>query len=170
MFSDILPEYLGANRFIDAKESLSGPLEPQHYKRFAEMATMEPGGTYGVAGSREPYGPRTVRGHVVCSATVTCQRCLKPMSINLAGEIVWGLVFSEVEMQNLEKKLDPILIDSGQLALRQAIEDELVLLLPIMPMHDECDSGWIPDSEPGDALKNESPFAVLAGLKNEKRP
>jgi len=77
-------------------------------------------------------------------------------------------VFSESEMQSLDQELDPILIEEGQLFLRQAIEDEMVLLLPIMPMHESCDSGWTPDPEPGDVPEKESPFAALAALKNEQ--
>ena len=53
MFSDTLPEHLNANRFIDATEEISGPLEPQHYKRFSEMATLLPGGRATIRGSRE---------------------------------------------------------------------------------------------------------------------
>ena len=99
---------------------------------------------------------------------MTCQRCLRPVTVTLQGSIHWGLVFSEREMQSLDQELDPILVEEGQLFLRQAIEDELVLLLPIMPTHDSCDNGWTPDPEPGDVLENKSPFAVLAALKNEQ--
>ena len=168
MFSDTLPEHVSANRFIDATGDISGSLEPQHYKRFAEMAILLPGGQVTVRGSREPYGPRVVSGELQCEATMTCQRCLQPVTVTLKGSIRWGLVFSEREMLGLDQELDPILIEEGQLFLRQAIEDEMVLLLPIMPMHDSCDNGWTPDPKPGDVSENKSPFAVLAALKNEK--
>ncbi len=167
MFSDTLPEHLNANRFIDSGETVTGELEPAHYKRFAEMATLVPGGTVSVTGSKEPYGPRRVSGTVAFEAEMTCQRCLEPVRFPLEGTIAWGLCFSEAEMQSLAKELDPVLIEDGQLRLRQALEDELVLLLPIMPMHESCDSGWTPDPEPGDAPEKESPFAVLTQLKNE---
>ena len=71
-------------------------------------------------------------------------------------------------MQSLDEELDPILIEEGQLFLRQAIEDEMVLLLPIMPLHESCDIGWTPDPKPGDVSEKESPFKVLAALKNEQ--
>ena len=165
MFSDTLPEHLNANRFIEARETLSGTLQPEQYKRLAEMATLKSGGTVTLTGSRDPYGPRKVLGKIACEVEMTCQRCMRPVSLSLAGEIAWGLVFSDAEMQNLDKMLDPVVIEEGELLLRQAIEDELVLLLPIMPMHDACDSGWTPDPEPGDAPERESPFAVLTQLK-----
>ena len=168
MFSDTVPEHLNANRFIDATEEISGPLESQHYKRFAEMATLLPGGWATVRGFKEPYGPRVVSGELQCEAGMICQRCLQPVTVTLKGSSRWGLVFSEREMQSLDRELDPVLVEEGQLFLRQAIEDEMVLLLPIMPMHDSCDNEWIPDPEPGDVLEKKSPFAVLATLKNEQ--
>ena len=168
MFSVSLPDRLNANRFIDAKVEVSGPLDPEHYKRFSEMATLLPGGTVSIRGSRVQFGPREVWGKLVCCAEMTCQRCMQPVAVALEGAIRWGLVSSEAEMQSLERGLDPIMLDEGQVLLRQAVEDELVLLLPIMPMHEVCDSGWTPDPKPGDVLKKESPFAVLATLKNKQ--
>ena len=168
MNSDILPEHFSANRFIDAKEEISGPLDPQHYKRFAEIATLSSGANVVLRGYVEPFGPKVVVGELRAKALMTCQRCLKPMTVALEGSIRWGLVFSELEIKGLDKDLDPILVEGGQLPLRQAIEDELVLLLPIMPMHESCNSGWISDTESVDVSEKKSPFAVLAALKNEQ--
>ncbi|MBU25466.1 MAG: hypothetical protein CMD99_05490 [Gammaproteobacteria bacterium] len=166
MILDTLPEQLGANRFIDANEELSGPLDCKHYKRFAEMATLAPGARLTLRGYREPYGPAVVVGELQAEAQMTCRRCLKPVTVVLEGAIRWGIVFSESEIQGLDKDLDPILVEEGQLPLRQAIEDELVLLLPIMPTHESCNSDWILDTELVDVSEKKSPFAVLAVLKN----
>ena len=54
MISDTLPEHLSANRFIDAKEEISGPLDPQHYKRFGEMATLLSGAKVSLRGYSDP--------------------------------------------------------------------------------------------------------------------
>ena len=168
MNSDTLPEHLSANRFIDAKEEISGPLDPQHYKRFAEMATLASGANVILRGYSEPFGPKVVVGELQAEAQMTCQRCLKPMTVVLEASIRWGLVFSEFEMQGLDNDLDPILVEEGQLHLRQAIEDELVLLLPIMPTHESCNREWISDTESVDVSEEKSPFAVLAAFKNEQ--
>jgi uncharacterized protein len=168
MISDTLPEHLSANRFIDATEEISGPLDPRDYKRFAEMATLSSGARVSLRGYREPYGPKLVVGELHAEAQMTCRRCLKPVTVALEGSIRWGLVFSESEMQDLDKGLDPILVEEGRLPLRQAIEDELVLLLPIIPAHESCNSEWISDTESVDVSENKSPFAVLAALKNQQ--
>ena len=75
------------------------------------MATLLPGGRATIRGSKEQYGPRVVSGELQCEASMTCQRCLQPVTVPLEGSIRWGLVFSESEMQSLEQGLDPILIE-----------------------------------------------------------
>ena len=167
MILDTLPEHLSANRFIEAKEEISGTLDPEHYKRFAEMATLASGAKVALLGYTEPYGSKVIVGELQAEVQMTCRRCLKPVTVVLKSSIRWGLVFSESEMQNLDKDMDPILVEEGQVPLRQAIEDELVLLLPIMPTHESCESEWMSDSESVDVSENKSPFAVLAALKNE---
>ena len=132
------------------------------------MATLASGARVALRGFREPHGPKVIVGELEAEAQMTCRRCLKPVTVVLESSIRWGLVFSESEMQDVEKDLDPILVEEGQIPLRQAIEDELVLLLPIMPIHESCKSEWISDSETIDISENKSPFAVLAALKNEQ--
>ena len=171
MFSDTLPELLNANRFIDAQEAASAVLEPKHYQRLSQVATLQPGGQITLTGRRDPFGPRIVEGRVQCTVEMTCQRCLETVTKELEGTIGWGLVFSEVEMQSLDKQFDPVLIVEGQLRLREAVEDELLLLLPMMPMHASCDSGWKPQAEDeydAPRAERESPFSVLSQLKNEQ--
>ena len=45
MFSEPIPERVSAVRFVDEGERLAGALDPAHYKRLAEIATLLPGGT-----------------------------------------------------------------------------------------------------------------------------
>jgi uncharacterized protein len=170
MFSETLPERLSAVRFVDAGERLAGALEPAHYKRLAEIATLLPGGTAELQGSQDPFGPRVVRGTLQCEVRLTCQRCLQPVDVALSGDILWGLVRDEKAAGQLDRKLDPIVLDDGELWLRQAIEDELLLLVPIMPTHDMCDTGWTSDPEPDLAPARVSPFGVLSALKTEQGP
>jgi uncharacterized protein len=170
MFADTLPERLNANRFIDAQEAATAALEPEHYQRLSQVATLQPGGQITLTGRRDPFGPRVVEGWVQCTVDMTCQRCLQTVSKQIEGAIGWGLVVSDAEMQSLDKQLEPVLIVEGQLNVREAVEDELMLLLPMMPMHDSCDSGWKPQEDANDAPEAErvSPFSVLSQLKNEQ--
>ena len=132
------------------------------------MATLSSGAKVTLRGYGEPYGSKVIVGELQAEVQMICRRCLKPVTVLLESSIRWGLVFSESEMQDLDKDLDPVLVEEGQIPLRQAIEDELVLLLPIMPTHESCNSDWISDTESVDISENKSPFAVLAALKNEQ--
>ena len=88
------------------------------------MATLASGAKVALRGFREPYGSKLIVGELKAEAQMTCRRCLKPVTVVLESSIRWGLVFSESEMQDLEKDMDPILVEEGQIPLRQAIEDE----------------------------------------------
>ncbi|NBS12464.1 MAG: hypothetical protein EBS77_07345 [Gammaproteobacteria bacterium] len=170
MFSETLPERLNAVRFVDAGDRLAGALEPAHYKRFAEIATLMPGGTVELQGARDAFGPRVITGSLRCEAELTCQRCLQPVVVPLVGTLRWGLVRDENAAAQLDREYDPVVLDDGDVWVRQVIEDELLLLVPIMPMHDMCDIGWTSDPEPDVAPERESPFGVLRALKTEQGP
>ena len=63
---------------------------------------------------------------------------------------------------------DDVLALTRALDLRELIEDELLLGLPIVPRHDVCPAPLTP---PTDMLVDEpesNPFAVLAGLKRTR--
>ena len=109
-----VPEHLNANRFIDATEEISGPLESQHYKRFAEMATLLPGGWATVRGFKEPYGPRVVSGELQCEAGYDLSALSQPVTVTLKGSIRWGLVFLRGKCRAWTK-VDPVLVEEGQL-------------------------------------------------------
>lgn len=170
MFYETLPERLNAIRFVDAGEPLAGPLDPEHYKRLAEIATLLPGGQVELVGGRDPFGPPHLRGSVRCQVSLTCQRCLQAVEELLEGPIQWGLVRSEKAAESLDREWDPIVLEEGELWLRHAIEDELLLLVPIMPMHEACDTGWTSDPEPEVEPERVSPFGVLSALKTEQGP
>lgn len=105
---------------------------------------------------------------------LTCQRCLQPFSLPLALDRRIRFVRGEVEAEALDAELeDDVLAISRSLDLRQLVEDELLLALPIVPRH----AGVCPQplpvvvddlAEPADTPARAHPFAVLQGLKIAK--
>lgn len=71
-----------------------------------------------------------------------CQRCLKPVEITLESDRVLYLSGSEKDAERLETVLadeDMDVIVAGQsLDLAGVIEDEVLLSLPLVPMHEHC--------------------------------
>ncbi|PPE71275.1 DUF177 domain-containing protein [Caldimonas thermodepolymerans] len=116
--------------------------------------------------------------HLKARATVAleCQRCLQPVEEALEVERSFRFVHgeAEAEAQDSDSEED-VLALTRALDLRELVEDELILALPIVPRHDACP---VPlpmaaedDPEPEAPAESEArpeqpnPFAVLAQLK-----
>ena len=99
-----------------------------------------------------------------------CQRCLHPVDTTLEFDRRIRFVRGEEEAATLDADLeDDVLALTRALDLRELIEDELLLALPLVPRHELCptplsvaeeDAPQSPDDRP-------NPFAVLAGLKGK---
>lgn len=110
-----------------------------------------------------------VRGRVKASLVLHCQRCMQPYNCEIMSDFALGIAKTLDEANALPAQYEPALTLEGQLALRELIEDELILNLPIIPRHEPelCqvklplpDSGW----KEG---KSNNPFQVLASLKQK---
>ena len=111
--------------------------------------------------------------HVRASTTAVleCQRCLGPVEVLLVIERNFRFVYGEDAAAQLDAESeDDVLALTRALDLRDLIEDELLLALPIVPRHEVCP---VPLASPvaDDAVgKTPNPFALLMTLKRAKRP
>ena len=106
--------------------------------------------------------------HVEASTHVSleCQRCLKPVDVPLAISRHFRFVHGEDAAAQLDADTeDDVLAITRALDLRELIEDELLLAMPIVPRHEVCPEPLVfavdddlPDEKP-------NPFAALAALK-----
>ncbi|OEY67147.1 YceD family protein [Marinobacter sp. X15-166B] len=119
---------------------------------------------------------RLVSGELKTSVTLQCQRCLTPMTAELASSFTLGLVTTDEQAQNLPRELEPFLTDEFSADLWTLVEDELLLVLPPFPLHDrsECPAReQLEAFEPGETepepeeQQRENPFSVLANLKKK---
>lgn len=107
---------------------------------------------------------------------VECQRCLKPFPWAIDVHATFDLVDSEAELdaevpgdeEDSMLEEPERLLCSGRFDLLGLIEDELVLAVPYVPRHAQCE---LPvDVEPAPELSERpSPFAALAALKDKKQ-
>lgn len=105
-----------------------------------------------------------LRGHLHTRLQLICQRCLQPMALPVDAEFALGLVTTDEAADQLPADYEPLMV-SGPMELAEIIEDELILAVPLVPMHPvgECPAqsgqeGRLEDKAP-------HPFAVLARLK-----
>ncbi|MES2959705.1 MAG: DUF177 domain-containing protein [Pseudomonadota bacterium] len=99
-----------------------------------------------------------------------CQRCLQPVALQLDVARAFRFVADEATAEALDADSeDDILALPRRLDLHALVEDELLLALPLVPMHVECPQE-LPRSAgdtPGEDTPAASPkpFAALAGLR-----
>lgn len=122
---------------------------------------------------REPSGSAPQAWlHIEAEAAVplTCQRCMTgmhaPLSVNRWFRFVADEATAEAEDDACEEDL---LVASRSLDLRALVEDELLLSLPMVPMHEACPVAVKLEARDADfvdeAAPESNPFAKLAALK-----
>ncbi len=108
---------------------------------------------------------------VQAQAHLTCQRCLKPVAVSLEVDGPYRFVRDEAQAAALDADSEEdVLVISRKFDVREWVEDELLLALPIVPMHEVCPEALpVPGEDAavvGQSTKP-NPFAVLARLKDK---
>lgn len=119
-------------------------------------------------------GPPQVWLHVQADTRIAleCQRCLQPVPVAIEARRSFLFVHGEETAAALDADSeDDVLALTRALDLKELLEDELLLSLPLVARHEHC----VPPASPGvqeDAPLEEAPhpFAALAALKGKPRP
>jgi uncharacterized protein len=97
-----------------------------------------------------------------------CQRCLAPVDVALAIERRFLFVHGEDAAAQLDaSRDDDVLAMTRALDPRVLVEDELLLALPLVPLHDVCPAPLPVAADRVAAQERASPFAALAALKRD---
>jgi uncharacterized protein len=99
---------------------------------------------------------------------LTCQRCLQPLEWPVAVDVTLTAVPGEERLGELADPFDSVLLEAdGGLQLRAAVEDEVLAVLPLAPLHAARQGAAAADAEPRDGPDGRHrtrPFAGLADL------
>lgn len=104
---------------------------------------------------------------------MTCQRCMGQVQVPVHIDQWYRFVATEdIAMAEDDASQEDLLVMAPQFDVLALLEDELLMALPLVPMHDECpvmptlSAGVIDTPDP---LPNKpSPFAALAQLKKSE--
>jgi uncharacterized protein len=98
-----------------------------------------------------------------------CQRCLKPVNVELQIKRSFLFVHGEDAAAELDAQTeDDVLAMTRALDLSELIEDELVLALPLVPRHEVCAQPLPLRSDELETDDAPNPFASLAALKRNR--
>ncbi len=98
-----------------------------------------------------------------------CQRCLEIAALPIHGEYTYAVVKEGASDQSVPKGYDALEVGEEPLDLLTLVEDELLLALPIVPVHEDCQPpAGLDEPEPSeDEVSRSNPFSVLAQLKRD---
>jgi len=116
---------------------------------------------YEITGVRDDRGRPALRLQVRGTLLLRCQRCLEPMPFEARTDetLVLAATLAESHAEPADARGPDRVVAGREMALRELIEDELILAVPYAPRHESCSAGTA-----GDAAEKTSPFAGLRGL------
>lgn len=114
-----------------------------------------------------------LKGNAACTVQVACERCQQPLELELSCQFAFTPIRGDnTALDHIPECYDVIVKDEhGEVNLRQMVEDELILTLPMYPVHDEqfCSAPEKPASfgKVVDEDEKPNPFAILQELKKK---
>lgn len=109
--------------------------------------------------------------HLTASASIplTCQRCMTAVDSPIKVDQWYRFVATEeIAMAEDDESEEDLLVMEPQFDLLAVLEDELIMALPVVPMHELCPvAPLMQTGELHDAaiVQKPNPFAVLGQLK-----
>lgn len=165
-----LPHYIDVQKWADREAVIDQVYPLSAFARLTVGAVDDKGDvSVNVRLYRDAQGLFIVEGNLATAVQLTCQRCLEPVAAELAADMRLWLLRSEEQAARLPDEADYLVLDeNGGIDLADALEDELILALPLVPLHESCEGSPV---EPGGATDEPepeprpNPFRVLASLK-----
>ena len=168
-----LPETIDPMRLAKTGKELSGSYDLRQFDRV--NVSFEDGSDaqvlFKLEFSRDDENQLfSVVGDLETVLPQVCQRCMQPMQQQLSGKIKIAIVNNEAEAENLPAEFEPYIDTGVPVKLQDFIEDELLLAMPLVSLHEEqeCPAAKKFKHEHKLMLEqraSENPFAELKNLK-----
>lgn len=164
-----LPLYIDPIRMADVGSTFVGTMPLKTLDRLENVISNQQDEiTVQLEFGKDIEGIRFMHGLMNGQVELVCQRCLKPFMLTIKSEFALSPVKDDQEAKELSTLYEPLLL-TNEILLKTIIEDELLLNLPLVPMHpaEEC-SVKLAESEP-EVVKKTNPFSQLANLKIKQK-
>lgn len=168
-----LPRHLDPRKCAHLGAVYDGIIEADKLPRLASATHSNGNLTAKLVFSVDEENRKILRGEYAIEVQVICQRCLEPMTLSLSSDFMVGIVWDESEAKGLPKELDPWVVTGSDADLISAIEEEVLLELPVVAVHDyqciDAEMMTAGEIEASEQETGENPFQVLAQLKKKPK-
>ncbi|MDX3774038.1 23S rRNA accumulation protein YceD [Chromatiaceae bacterium AAb-1] len=170
-----IPVTLDPVKAAQKRSDYEGIIPLNNLSRLSESLLQDDGDvTVRIECGTDQQGLTVLQGNAACTVSVTCERCGEPMTIELNCSFAYAPVKKgdEAALELIPERYDVIeKNEHGEINLRQLVEDELILALPLFPMHDEAVCTVNPSAMSWGKIEPEAekpnPFAILQELKKK---
>jgi len=164
-----LPQYIDVQKWADRDAVICQVYPLSGFARLCEGAVGDAGGVkVNVRIHRDEQGFFLMEGQMATTLSLCCQRCLEAVATDIEVEVQLWLLRDEGKAELLAEEADYLVLEEdGRIALADALEDELILALPLVPVHESCEMHQVrsEDIVEANTPRRENPFQVLASLK-----
>jgi len=138
--ADGIPLRVKASQAVSRREAFSGSVPLAKLPRLA-ASLAETTGTLQVElqATRDEEGQDWLHGEIRGHLPLTCQRGLHAFNWNCDVALSLCLVENESDEERLLKECESYLVRDDELPLRDLVEEEVLLALPMMPRCDDPD-------------------------------
>ncbi|WP_042143952.1 MULTISPECIES: 23S rRNA accumulation protein YceD [unclassified Pseudoalteromonas] len=111
-----------------------------------------------------------ISGNVKTKALILCQRCNDDLGLDLEMSFAYSPIKMGAESEDLPERYEPVELDEdGEIDIYSLLEDELILMIPIVPKHDETSCHYSEEAQSFGEIDEEddkpNPFDILKQLK-----
>lgn len=176
--SQRLPEFIEPYRLAENQRVLKGDLSIANMKRLAPLLATDAGNVeVELAFVVDETGQASVKGRVQTQVSMQCQRCMKTMELPIDARVSLAFIATEEQAQELPSHYEPLIVEE-ETSLSEMVEDEIILALPAVPLHEaeQCSAqepfpGSVKDttaeSNTEGNIDRPNPFAVLEKLRKK---
>lgn len=167
-----LPEIIEPLHLADKRGELKGQIPVNSLERIAELLFSDEGFVFVELFFGREGRLAKIEGQLQTVLQLKCQSCLQAIELSVNSVVKLGIVSSIDQAKRLPEDYEPLLVEGDTMALRDIIEDELLLSLPTYPKHQHscfvANSNNNKKNSSADDQKSaaENPFSILATLKN----
>jgi uncharacterized protein len=170
---NLLPQKVDAIRFADNAIHMQGNMLVKNMERLAPSLNSDLGEvSVDVKFGVDEQDVRFIRGQYSTRLMLKCQRCMEPFEYSISGDILAGIVHTEEEAGQLPKDYNSVIVKEGMLVLQEVIEDEIIVSLPVVPMHNSVNCKvklpFSIDPAHVDEAEKENPFKVVELLRSKR--
>lgn len=164
---NVLPQWLDPRKLAHQNAEIEGLVGSENLPRLANAVAQLAPATVVLSFAVNDGGVPVVEGESTTEVRLVCQRCLMPMAQGISATFTVGVVADELDATDLPPQMDPWVVNEAVADVYALIEDELLLALPMIPMHplEQCCAEVVPAADDAPSVSRPKPFDMLRQLK-----